>query len=270
MLGYHNHNFFCDGKENLEAYIQQAVLQGFNHFGFSSHAPFFFENKWSITTNNLTNYSSEIDFLTKKYSNLLRVFKSLEVDYAPGFINRFQYFRDLLGLDYTIGSIHYVVEPKTKQLFFIDGAREDFMRNLDKIFNGNIKLAVQRYFAQTAEMIINEKPDIIGHIDKIIMNASPLVLEFGHYPDWYLIEMQNILSLVSAEKRILEFNLRGLYKGKWHTGFPDEQFLNQCSDLNIDMVISNDAHHPSEIGLFYTEAVEKLKKAGIKDLFEFH
>ncbi len=269
MLGYHNHNFFCDGKESLDSYIQEAIYQGFRHFGFSSHAPFFFENKWSISNDNLTNYCFQIDFLTKKYAKEVRIFKSLEIDYAPGFIYSFDFFKEKYKLDYTIGSIHYVVEPKTHELLFIDGPREDFLKNLHRVFGGNINEAVKRYFAQTAEMILKEKPDIIGHIDKIIMNSSSLILKNGIYPEWYFNEVNQILKLVAEEGKILEFNLRGLYKNKWHTGFPDEIFLKKCAEMKMKIVISTDAHHPSEIGLQYESAMKKIKESGIQQLFEF-
>ena len=266
MLGYHNHNFFCDGEKSIEEYLQEAVKQGFNAFGVSSHAPFNFFNKWSISTKNLNKYTSEIDFFKEKYAEKLTVLKSLEIDFAPGFINGFDYFKEKYQLDYTIGSIHYVVHPKTKELLFIDGPKKEFDKNLQKYFNGNLRYAVETYFEQTKQMISKENPDIIGHIDKIVMNSGLLP---HSYPDWYLKQIEELLDFVAGSNSIIELNLRGLIKEKWSTTFLDEQFLPLCRQTGIRFVISADAHRPDEIGLYYNYAAEALINAGIETIMQF-
>lgn len=266
MLGYHNHNFFCDGEMFIEDYMQEAVKQGFKALGMSSHAPFKFFNKWSISHENLNKYSLEIDFLKKKYEDELLIFKSLEIDFAPNFIEPFEFFKDKYQLDYTIGSIHYIVHPKSKELLFIDGPKDNFEKNVSRIFNGNMKYAIECYFHQTMEMIIKEKPDIIGHIDKIAMNSG---LNPNSYPDWYLVLMDKLMDVVAGTTSRIELNLRGLIKGKWPTTFLDAQFLPLCREKGIGIVISADAHHPREIGLFYDFAKEHLLSAGIQKIMKF-
>jgi len=266
MLGYHSHNFFCDGKSSIEKYLQEAVNQNFKAFGVSSHAPFNFFNKWSISTDNLNKYTSEIDFLKEKYGNKLIVLKSLEIDYATGYIKSFRHFKEKYQLDYTIGSIHYVVHPKTKELLFIDGPTDVFSKKLSQLFNGNIRYAVECYFEQTMEMIAQEKPDIIGHIDKIVMNSG---LNPDSYPEWYLNKIYELLDFVAKSNSIIELNLRGLIKQKWSTTFLDEQFLPFCQKKGIHFVISSDAHQPDEIGQYYNFAVRILQQSGINEIMQF-
>jgi histidinol-phosphatase (PHP family) len=264
MLGYHNHNFYCDGEGNLEEYLQEAVKQGFKAFGFSSHAPFNFYNKWSISLENLNKYTSEIEIFKKKYSEKLKVYRSLEIDYAPGKIEPFDFFREKYSLDYVIGSVHYVVHPRSGEMLFIDGPRDDFYGNLKKIFGGDIRYAVESYYEQTADMVKSQKPEIVGHIDKIIMNAGDLIMENDEYPLWYLQLIEGVLEEVAAAGSIVELNLRGLYKGRRNTVFIDERFIPLCNEKGIKFVISTDAHKPSEISLNYDYALNLLLKQGIE------
>jgi histidinol-phosphatase (PHP family) len=268
ILGYHNHNYFCDGMEPLENYVQEAVKQNVKHLGFSSHAPFFFDNKWSISPEKLLKYIDEIEFLAKKHQEVIKLFKSLEIDFLPGKIHSFEYFKQYLNLDYTIGSIHYILHPISGELLFIDGAKDDFIKNFIKVFNGNIRLVLETYYNQTMEMITTQKPDIIGHIDKISMNTFDLFNQNGSFPSWYIDIFRKTLETAVEQDAIVELNMRGLIKGKWASSFPHESFLHICRDLNVKIVISSDAHHPSEVASFYQYGLDLLKQANINFLMK--
>lgn len=270
ILGYHNHNFFCDGKESIEKYIQEAINQNVNSIGVSSHAPFFFFNKWSVDSQNLNNYSDKIDKLAKKYSSQIDVYKSLEIDYLPGKIAQFKYFKDLLNLDYTIGSIHYVQHPDTNNFLFIDGPRENFDATLKSDFDNDLPFLIKNYFRQTKNMIRTQKPDIVGHIDKIAMNGGERIRKDNNFENWYKNEVIETLNMAAQEGIIIEINLRGLIKGKYHTTFIDEYFLPVCRELGINMIISTDAHHPSEVNMYYFNALRILKKHNIEYLMKFN
>src|SRR4051812_3940064 len=101
---FHTHSKYCDGKGELQEYINSARKNGVIALGFSSHAPVPFECKWCMKRSNLDAYLDEIEGLQKENSDL-EIYKSLEIDFIPGVISPFQ-FRD--QLDYTIGSIHFV------------------------------------------------------------------------------------------------------------------------------------------------------------------
>ncbi len=263
ILGYHNHNFFCDGKEAPENYILEAVNQGFTHFGFSSHAPFFFDNPWSVPVEKMAEYAKTINYLTQKYADKLMILKSLEIDYLPGKIASFDDFRDRYSLQYVIGSIHYVLHPTTKEMLFIDGPADRFATNFQRVFNGNVEFVVKSYFDQTKQMIVAGRPDIIGHIDKLMMNLKQFFPADTLYPEWYTHEMEDLLKVIANHKTIVELNLRGLIKRKWHTTFISEFFLPYCKNFNIPMIISTDAHHPSEISAYYEFGIQLLLNAGI-------
>ena len=258
-LCLHTHNFFCDGKASIQQMVESAVNQGVTQIGISSHAPLKIPNKWSMSINDLENYRMEILLAGRKYREEIAVFLSLEIDYIPGFTYEFDFFRDKLKLDYTIGSIHLVKHPETNELWFIDGDKKTSIQNMQRVFNGDVRAALSAYFGQTREMIRTQKPDIIGHLDKAVMNLGHL---FDVEEVWYQEEITETLELVKKYNCIVEANTRGLYKGKWQDTFPSKSILTQCYHMGIPVVISSDAHRTTELLANYETARQILRGIG--------
>lgn len=259
-LCFHSHNFFCDGKNSIEEMIQSAVNNNVTHFGVSSHAPVKFINKWSMNHDDLQNYSKEIDLVKHKFGREIQIFKSLEIDYIPGLSYSFQYFKEKLNLDYTIGSVHLVLNKENGKLWFIDGNKEECHNNFKTIFNSNIRLAISSYYNQIREMIVTQKPHIVGHIDKVVMNTAGTF--FDESEDWYMEEIDKTLDILKKYGSIMEVNARGLYKNKWQTSFPSPIILSRAYAKNIPIIITTDAHHTSEIIAKYSETAIIAKSAG--------
>ncbi len=258
-LCLHTHNIFCDGIEDINMLINNAVLQGVTQIGISSHAPIKKENKWSMDIKQLENYKLEIEKAQIVYGNQIAIFKSLEIDYIPNNSYPFEFFRKKLKLDYTIGSIHLVEHPKSGALWFIDGDKKQSIENMNRIFNNDPQFAVQTFFAQTREMIRTQKPDIIGHMDKVIMNTAHL---FDVSEAWYQKEIDKTLQEIKKHNVIVEANTRGIYKGKWAEPFPSYDILKKCKKLDIPITISSDAHQSKELLLAYETTRSRLKEMG--------
>ena len=259
-LCYHTHIFLCDGNNSTEEMVYNAVLLGVKHIGISSHAPLKISNKWSISYQQLENYSLEIGKIANKFKNQIEVFKSLEIDYIPGFTYSFNHFNKLMNLDYTIGSIHLVLNKSTNKLWFIDGNKEECQTNFKSIFNSNIKEAIASYYSQIREMVETQKPDIIGHLDKVVMNTAGKY--FNENEKWYIDEVMKTLLVIKENNSIIEINTRGLYKNKWHTSFPSPAILKMSNKLDIPIVISSDAHSVTELTASYDMAEKIAIEAG--------
>lgn len=262
-LCLHTHNNYCDGKEDMNTLIKTAVSQQVAQIGISSHAPLRIKNSWSMEYNQLDSYTSEVERLKKLYKGKIEIFKSLEIDFIPNKTYSFDFFRKKMKLDYTIGSIHLVLHSEKDKLWFIDGAKKSCIDSMMEIFDGNVKRAVKSFFAQTREMIQTQKPDIIGHLDKVLMNTAHL---FDINELWYQQEIIQTLELIRDQNIIIEVNTRGLYKGKWKEPFPSINTLQQCFEMGIPITISSDAHHSSELLLNYQETRDIIKKIGFQYL----
>lgn len=263
---YHTHTFYSDGKAAPEEYIKEALSQGFKAIGFSEHAPLSVDNNFTLTKEKIEDYVNEIHFLEKKYKGLLDVFLSLEIDYIPEISGGFRAIKEKYGLDYVIGSVHLV--KHNQSLWFIDGANRTIYDNgLINFFNKDIQLAVETYFKQVCDMINIEKPDIIGHVDKIKMNNQNRF--FNTSEEWYLRLLEELIETICNNNCVVEINTRGIYKQRYQELFPSPYIIKKLAKRNVLFVLSSDAHHPKEISEGFEETFLQLNEFGIKKLFNF-
>ncbi len=264
-FNFHTHCSYCDGKGVPIDFITEAVNQNFTALGFSSHAPVPFENSFSIKKENIPGYVDEIRQLQRDYSGRLSVYVGLECDYIPGISSLFHSFQELYHLDYIIGGVHLV--KYNGQLWFIDGPDPASYDKGLALFNHDIQKAVGTYFSQLLAMIENERFDVVAHMDKIKMHNKNRF--FKEDEKWYMDWIEETLRLIKEKSLIVEINTRGIYKKRCDTFYPSPWVIKRLKELSIPVTISSDAHHCSEISLFFDEAKQCLKEYGIKELFSF-
>lgn len=268
LFNLHTHTCFSDGSDEPEDYIKEAIEQNFSSLGFSDHAPLSYENNFSMRYDEMANYCKRILYLQKKYKKQIDIFLSLEIDFIPGISRSFSEFKKHCLLDYTIGSVHLVRNKNKKNLWFIDGPKaEIYAQGLKDVFNGDIRKGVKTYYDQINKMIITQKPDIIGHIDKIRMNNKNRY--FSENEEWYKKLVSKTLNIVVNSDSIIEVNTRGIYKKQSDTLFPNIEVLKQIYMLDIPITLSSDAHSTSELSAYFDEAINILKDIGFKYLFVY-
>jgi histidinol-phosphatase (PHP family) len=269
LFNLHTHSRFCDGKEEPEEYVKQAVELGFHTLGFSSHAPVPFENNFSLKEEKMDEYFSTIRALDEKYKDRINILLSMEIDYIPGITRAFAEFSKAGNLDYTIGGVHLVRNKEIEKLWFIDGSKQEtYDDGLQKLFNGHIRKGVEAYYGQIREMVATQKPDIIAHLDKIKMHNKNRY--FSEEEGWYKDLVWKTLKYIASESNcIVEVNTRGLYKKRSDTFFPSPAILEQIHHLKIPVTLSSDAHQPQELNGYYDEALKLLKEIGFKEVVCF-
>ena len=256
---FHTHSHYCDGKGKIEDYLRAAADSDVLSIGFSSHAPVPFPCTWCMKQDALADYLEEITWAGKSFPQL-EIYKGLEVDYIPDVISPLT-FSD--RLDFTVGSIHFVEHYDGKR-WEIDNTLEVFKDGLNKIFNNDIKAAVTRYLELTREMLNTAPPAILGHLDKIKVNA--LQLSFDETEQWYRDEVAKTIDVISDSNTIVEVNTRGLYKKKSATTYPSPWILEQLLDQNIRITISSDAHHPQDLVRNFDTTLSLLNAIGFKNM----
>jgi len=268
---FHSHSYLCDGKESMEEYVKAAISKNFKAFGFSAHSPLPFENEWSLTQEKYAQYIIDAKELIRKYKGQIDLYLGLEIDYVPGYSDNFRDFSDSAPLDYTIGSIHLVRGRENGKIWFIDGPIEGYLTGVDEVFGGNYKDAVTAFYKQTIEMVQTQKPNIIGHLDKVKMHNKQRW--FSTSEKWYEALIDQTLEIIAKENCIVELNTRGIYTGKTNEYFPSKEILHKCLDLNIEVMVNTDAHHPTQVDTLFAEGHTLLKQIGFKKIktpfFEF-
>jgi histidinol-phosphatase (PHP family) len=264
----HTHTRFSDGSSDPEDYIKEAINQGFDTLGFSDHSPVPFENNFAIRQEELENYIQAILKLKNTYSNSkassgLNILLALEIDYIPGITVPVDHYRKTCPFDYFIGSVHLVKNEDSGRLWFIDGPDVAiYDTGLKGIFSGDSKKAVTTYYRQVQEMILTQKPDIVGHLDKIKMYNRDRY--FSEEESWYMKLVEETLDVAFGASCVIEVNTRGVYKKRSSTLFPGPEILKKILVRNIPITLASDAHKPHELSLYFEEARKVLVDLGFK------
>ncbi|MCW3787029.1 histidinol-phosphatase [Plebeiibacterium sediminum] len=263
---YHGHCNYCDGHGKIEDYIVKAIEYNMPVIGISSHAPVPFDCFWTMKEDQLQNYDNEVMQLQEKYKHKITVLKSLEIDYLPGYGGFNKAVLDHIDLDYRIGSIHFIDRFKNGNSWGIDGSFDEFKEGLREIFNNDIQLAVKRFYELTRGLIKNQQFEILGHFDKIKMHnvVEPL---FDESEDWYIKEVESVLSLVAEKGIIVEINTKSYEKNGLL--FPGPEIFPLLKKYNIPVTINSDAHIPEKLQSSYTEVALMLIEAGFTTLREY-
>lgn len=267
IFSYHTHSNFCDGKATMEQVCQQALELKMSALAFTSHAPVPFANTYSLRFEKLMAYKEEFNRLKALYGNDIELYLGLEADYIPGETVSFAEWKKILNLDFIIGSVHLVKEPISGKKWFIDGAPENYEKGLKEVYHYDIRRGVSDYFHQVREMIRIEKPDIIGHIDKVKMNNRDRY--FSIDTPWYLDDFTHTLNVVKEIGGVVEINSRGIYRGKYHECFPHINGIRQCIQMGIPLTLASDSHQPDELMHGFKLALDVALQAGVTDVSMF-
>jgi histidinol-phosphatase (PHP family) len=255
---FHTHSHYCDGKGSMEDYLMAAKDQRVGSIGFSSHAPLPFPCKWCMKRDELPNYLQEISSASRRFPEA-EIYSGLEVDYIPGVVGP----SDFRSLDFTIGSIHFAGRFNDTW-WEIDNTLEVFKAGLEKIFKGDIRAAIMEYYDLTRDMMRKSRPDILGHLDKIKINAKHF--SFAESEPWYVTTIDDTLKSVMGTNTIIEANTRGIYKKKSEATYPSPWILERILHYNIPITISSDAHHPDDLTREFESTWSLINEIGFKNV----
>ncbi len=262
-INYHSHTTYSDGSNKADELLIKAIENGYTSFGISDHSPVPFQSEWNMKYERLYNYIKEMNKLKRKFSDKLDFYIGMEID----FIENIQHISNFkhLGLDYTIGGVHYLPDELEGRPFNIDKSMEVFTDGLNRVFGCNIEQMVEEYYNNVIKMLEKDRPDIVAHIN--------LIEKFNHSdrffnPDkpWYKSLIKNVLESVSRSGVILELNCRSKYKRLIEDFAPSLWIVRMARNYGIPFTISGDVHKIEELSIFWEDAVKGLKDAGYTEI----
>ena len=263
---YHSHTHYCDGSTHPENYVLSAIESGMVAYGFSAHAPVSFPTDWCVADDEFDAYIKEIQLLKGKYKDKIEIYQGLEIDYIPGVAGRRMHLVNKLELDFFIGSVHFVDSFEDGVHWNIDHSREYFEKGLFEIFGGNFKTASEKFYEISKQMIVNDKPNIIGHLDKIKMYNSG-GRYFNEDEKWYRDQVEAVLKSIKASRAIVEINTRGYYRYNQEELYPSWWIIKRLAEEKIPVMLNSDSHSPDELTAGFAYAANILKDAGIRELW---
>lgn len=271
LFNLHTHTNFSDGSSPPAEYLDEAVRQGFSVLGFSDHSPVPFDNNFAIREEKLEEYVNEIRNLSSApvspslQGRGCEILLGLEIDYIPDVTGSLDDYRETDNFDYFIGSVHLVKNGHYPNLWFIDGPDISvYESGLRDYFDGDIRHAVRSYYHQINGMIITQKPDIIGHLDKVKMYNRNRY--FREDEEWYIQLVDETLDLIKSCNCVVEVNTRGIYKKRSDSLFPGPEILRKIHALDIPVTLCSDAHRPNELSFYFEETKKLLRETGFKSL----
>ncbi|MDP8238432.1 MAG: histidinol-phosphatase [Candidatus Hatepunaea meridiana] len=261
---YHTHTTFCDGIESPIQFAESAMKKGLKVLGFSSHAPVPFKTSWNLPVSQLPVYCKTINNLKGEFEDRLEILLGLEIDFIPGLIGPNKPYFNNIGLDYRIGSVHFIGQLNNGTYWEIDN-RRTFIQGFHEIFDCNIKKLVKEYYHRVRLMIENDCPDIIGHFDVVKKNNGDNTY-FTEDEEWYREEVYKTLKVLANSSAILELNTNGIAKGILKAPYPSEWIIERCYDLNIPVMINSDAHKSDNLIFWFENAAALLLDIGYNKL----
>lgn len=256
LSNLHTHTLYCDGKNTIDENISEAIKKGFVSLGFSGHSYTCFDVSSCMSKEGTLRYIDDIIFFKEKYKDEIQIYLGIEGDY---YSNLNKETDKLMGLDYRIGSVHYV---KDKDSYYpIDNSSFGF-EYLIEIY-GDIRRITDNYYDNVIDMVKSQSPDIIGHLD-LLRKYNKNNKHFSEDEKWYLDKIDETLSEIEKSDSIVEFNTRKMTKTNPELHYPGRKVLEKILNKNIPIVISTDAHHAGGIDYCYNEAIEILKSIGFR------
>jgi histidinol-phosphatase (PHP family) len=271
----HTHTLFCDGHDDVETCCRRAWEKGLVSLGFSAHAPIAQKtgifSDWHLPDDRLQEYLDTVREARRRWRGKLRVYLGLEADYIGGLTGPADRdYRDL-GLDYLIGSVHYLIPPRSAP-FTVDGSREELDRGLQEGFGGSGEALMHCYWDQVAAMIRAGGFDILGHADLIKKNNRPSGAAFFDPRDPGCLRRTAEIAALAGEAPclVVEVNTGGLNRGKTDETYPSPAMLRLFRQNGVPALISADAHRAQDLDGHYGEALAVMRQAGYTEtvLFE--
>lgn len=263
---YHTHCHFCDGKGDPEEYVTAAIAQGMTALGFSCHAPVPFPTTYTMPVERFAGYVSRIKALRERYRERIQIYLGLEVDFVPG-IQTFQTaFYGSPDLEYAIGSVHYVDHDAEGNPWPIDAEDSTFQHGITTVYGGDVRPAVERYYALIRHMVRERSHQVVGHLDVIKKNNYHHKY-FTEEEPWYQAAIEATLAVIAEHSWIVEVNTAGLTKPA-AAMYPSIAILKQCKARNIKIMINSDAHTPQDLQKHFTEAQQLLRDVGYREVYQ--
>lgn len=250
---FHTHTCYCDGKNTPDEMVEEAVKKHFSAIGFSGHAYTSFDTSYCMDDMALGKYLADLSRLQETYQDRIQILKGLEYDYYA------EQSRE--GLDYTIGSVHYV---EVNGAYYPVDESPECTKQIIAECGGDAMAYAELYFGTVADVVWKTGCDIIGHFDLIKkFNRNGVVLVDEHHPRYVTAWKKAVAQLVPYGKPF-EINTTPISWREDGEMYPSLEILKEIHRLGGKITISSDAHDRRYLDRGFPEAVQMAKKAGFE------
>ena len=252
---FHIHSNFCDGKDSPEIIVKTAIDKGLCAIGFSSHSYTPFDKDYCMSEKDEKKYLIEINRLKKKYSDKIKIFCGIELDYYSD--------TDTTAFDYVIGSVHYV--KKGEKCLSVDLSKDDFIKNVNEYYNGDYFAFAKDYYSVLGDVYNKTKCDIIGHFDITTKFNEDFAL-FDENDKRYVTSALECVDKLIENDVTFEVNTGAMSRGYKKHPYPAEFILKYIAKKGGKLCLSSDAHSKNNLCYKFEETYQYLKDLGFKEI----
>lgn len=230
---FHTHTQRCKHAYGDEKdYAESAVKNELDLLGFSDHAPFpDYDYGLRMDFGELPDYLAAIDTLSADYGDKIRLYKGLEIEFLPKYLNYYKQLFEEFHVDYLALGEHMFTKSdgNIQNVYYLESTK-DYIEYAE-----NIAAAAETgYFA------------FIAHPDLMFLNRFAWDENCSKACDI-------IISAAEKYNIILEFNANGLRRGKQYFpdgmrfAYPHDNFWKMLSGSSLRVIIGADCHVPEYI-----------------------
>ena len=261
----HTHTLFCDGRDDVETMCRAAFAKGLVSVGFSAHGPVYrktgIKTDWNLDDDRVGEYLDEVRAARLRWKGKIAVYLGLEVDYIKGMCSAMDRDIRALGLDFIIGSAHFLVPENGARPFTIDGPAEELEAGIRDGFGGDGEALMNAYWDALAEMIALGGFDILGHADLVKKNNRGGRL-FSMESESWTRRLRETARAAGESGCVVEINTGQINRRHSAETSPSLSFMRLLRERNVPVVITADAHCADDLDGNYATACRVLEEAG--------
>ena len=225
IANYHTHTTRCHHAIGTEReYVENAIVRGLKHFGFSDHTPQWFPIDYYSTMRmypeQLTEYCNTINGLKHEYASQIQIHLGLEVEYYPATWKELSMRLQDAGIEYMILGQHNC------------GNEYDTPHN--SIATEDVSQLIA-YCNQVITAIETGKFTYIAHPDFINFQGDRKIYE---------TEMRRICKAAIETDTPLELNFLGISSNR---NYPNPLFWPIVAEEGCKVIMGMDAHNPGTV-----------------------
>lgn len=269
---YHTHCDYCDGRASAGDMAAAAAAAGYSILGFSSHCPLPFPAEGNMERSRLGEYRDEIRALGREWAGRgLEILYGLEIDYVEGACSPLDALFAEAGLDFSIGSVHYIELPGSGR-FAVDYDADQVAEWLSRYSGAGDagRAFYETYYDNLARLIELGGFDILGHFDLVRKNNAAGTEGKGRWFDessaGYLDAAFAAARLLKGKDIVAEINVGGMSRGKVDSPYPTLPILKELRSLGVRITFSADAHAPAHLGAHLDDARDLARAAGYRSV----
>ena len=246
------HTAYTDGRDKPEDMVREAIARGFDSIGFSEHS----YNPFSpairqLTPESMEQYKAEIAALKETYRGKVDIFCGLEMEYYSDIPTE--------GLDYLIGSVHYL--DCDGRILGFDRGLQETLTYIDENFGGDGMAFARKYYETVSDLPRRYDVDILGHFDIVTKNN-----EQGRFIDTsakaYLDAGMEAIHALKGKIPLFEINTGAIARGYRTAPYPQMAFLKEFNRCGFGVVITSDCHDKNYLDCYYEAAEQMIAAAG--------